>query len=204
MIQLLELFPNHLNLNGDSGNLLVLERRIEWGGLESRRSALLPGDKPATRPDVLLIGHGSVAAWKQVYSELARIAPTIQDWLRQGTQVLAISSGFAALHGLLDGLPNSIERTERISKFVVEEFEGDSIFGYLNSELKLPAIVRHENLIGSMLHGPLLAKNTWLADQIIEAVRGDSLRKEVDIKKLDELELLAAAARTLAAEQASD
>lgn len=203
MIQLMELFPNHLDLNGDSGNLLVLERRIEWGGLKSMRSALMPGESPALRPDILLIGHGSVAAWKQVYSDFVRVCPLIQDWLGQGTQVLAISSGFAALHGLLDGLPNSIDRIERVSKFVVEEFEGESIFGYLNSDLNLPAIVRHGNIIGSMLHGPLLAKNTWLADQIIESAKGGSSRAEVNAKKFDEIEVLAAAARTLAAEQAN-
>lgn len=204
MIQLLELFPGHLDLNGDSGNLLVLQRRIVWGGLSANRSALLPGQVAPERPDVLLIGHGSAAAWKQIYSDFARLSPTIQDWLLQGTQVLAISSGFAALHGLLDGLPNSIQRAERVSKFVVEEFEGHSVYGYLNSELQLPMITRSGNLLGSMLHGPLLAKNSWIADQIIEAAVGNSTRAKIAVEKFDELEVLAAAARTLAAEQAND
>jgi CobQ-like glutamine amidotransferase family enzyme len=204
MIRLMELFPDHLDLNGDSGNLLVLERRIEWGGLSSSRESVLPGQTPNSRPDVLLIGHGSAAAWKQVYAELARLAPMIQDWLKQGTQVLAISSGFAALHGLIDGLPISVDRSQRVSKFVVDEFEGEQVFGYLNSELQLPAMIRHGNILGSMLHGPLLAKNTGLADQIIESVMASAIRAEINSSKFDEIELLATAARKLAEEQAND
>jgi CobQ-like glutamine amidotransferase family enzyme len=204
MISLMQLFPGHLDLNGDGGNILVLERRIQWGGLESRKLQLFPGQVPEVRPDILVIGHGSTAAWRQIYSDFARLIPTIQDWMQQGTQILAISSGFAALHGLLDGLPSTIERTTRVSKFVVTELEGHEIFGYLNSDLALEAISRQGNLIGSLLHGPLLAKNTWLADEIIEKARGAESRIAVHAKKLDEIEALATAARTLAAEQAKD
>ncbi|MFM6977478.1 MAG: hypothetical protein ACKOWR_02005 [Micrococcales bacterium] len=204
MIKLLELFPKHLNLNGDAGNLLVLEKRIAWGGLSVSRNSLLPGHIPSERPDVLLIGHGSAAAWKQIYPELARLAPTIQEWLSAGTQVLAISSGFAALHGLINGLPSSIDRMPRVSKFLVEEYGDETVIGYINTDLRLPALLISENLIGSMLHGPLLAKNSWLADKIIEKAQGSAKRSAIDVSRLDEVELLEQAARSLAAEQAND
>lgn len=202
MIKLMQLFPDHLNLNGDAGNLLVLQKRIEWSGLTSVSSVIFPGQTPHERPDILLIGHGSTAAWRQIYGELARLAPTIENWLKQGTQVIAVSSGFAALHGLISDLPKSIERNERRSIFIAEEFEGNQIFGYFNSDLQLPAISRIGNLLGTMLHGPLLAKNTWLADQIIESVRGSHERAEVNVSKLDAVESLAESARKLAEEQA--
>jgi CobQ-like glutamine amidotransferase family enzyme len=124
--------------------------------------------------------------------------------MQQGTQVIAISSGFAALHGLLEGLPSSIQKTTRVSKFVVAELSGQEVFGYLNSDLVLDPITRHGNLIGSLLHGPLLAKNIWLADQIIENARGEAPRAEINAEKLDEVELLAKAARDLALEQSKD
>ncbi len=204
MITLTQLYPNHLNLNGDGGNILVLERRIQWGGLQSRTMHLEPGQSPEARPDVLVIGHGSTAAWRQIYSDFARLVPTIHGWMQQGTQVIAISSGFAALHGLLEGLPSSIQKTTRVSKFVVAELSGQEVFGYLNSDLVLDPITRHGNLIGSLLHGPLLAKNIWLADQIIENARGEAPRAEINAEKLDEVELLAKAARDLALEQSKD
>lgn len=204
MIHLVELFPDHLNLNGDSGNLLVLEQRIAWSGLTSRRTHLQPGQQPEARPDFLLIGHGSTAAWKQVYGPLVQLAPTIESWLLAGTKVLAISSGFAALHGLVSSLPTSINRGERRSKFVVESFEGHEVFGYINSDLQLPEISRQGNLIGSLIHGPLLAKNSWLADLLIAELALNSARAEINVEKLDQIEKLALAACELAAEQAKD
>lgn len=203
MIHLMELFPDHLNLNGDSGNITVLEKRIEWFGLSAKRSFVQPGQVPVSRPDFLLIGHGSAAAWKQIYSELARLAPTIQDWMKQGTRVLAVSSGFAALHGLLQELPHSVARSDRISKFVSDEFEGQSVTGYLNTNLQLPMMLRHGNLLGTMLHGPLLAKNSWLADEIIESLKPEQ-EGSTSNPKFAEVEQLAKAARELAAEQAND
>ena len=202
MIKILQLFPDHLDLNGDGGNAQVLLKRTAWGGLTAELSALYPGQNPNERPDVVIIGHGSSAAWKQVYGEFARLVPVIADWMNHGTQVIAVSTGFAALHGLASDLPNSVSKTERRSIFVVEEFEGQEVYGYLNSDLDLPNIIRHGNLIGTMLHGPVLAKNTWLADQIIEKVRGSSARTNLNAEQLDQIESLAKAARELAAEQA--
>lgn len=204
MIKVMQLFPNHLNLNGDGANALVLTQRAKWSGLQSSLLMVNPGEVPNSRPDVLVIGHGSTAAWKQIYGEFARLVPVIAVWMEQGTQVIAVSSGYAALHGLLPGLPHSIERAERKSIFVVEDFEGEQVHGYRNSDLVLPNIVRHENLIGTMLHGPLLAKSSWLADEIISTVAKGVSRAEIHVAKLDEIEALASAARKLAAEQAND
>jgi CobQ-like glutamine amidotransferase family enzyme len=202
MIQLVQLYPNHLNLNGDGGNLLVLAKRAEWGGLKAQLSTIHPGVEPTQRPDVLLIGHGSTAAWRQIYADFARLAPVIRNWMQSGTQVIAISSGYAAMHGLFDELPNSINRIERVSKFDVVDFEGQQVYGYVNSDLDLDKIVRHGQILGSLLHGPLLAKNSWLADSIIESVRGRQSREKINSSKLDEVEKLVIAAQELAKEQA--
>ncbi|MEY4320101.1 MAG: hypothetical protein RLZZ471_42 [Actinomycetota bacterium] len=203
MIKILQVFPDHLDLNGDGGNALVLAKRANWGGLAAAVSSLQPGQTPRERPDLVVIGHGSSAAWKQIYVEFSRLVPLFDQWMKSGTHVVAISSGYAALHGLLPGLDTPVVRTERKSVFVVEEFEGEQIYGYLNSDLSLPIIHRHGNLLGSMLHGPLLTKNSWLADQLIESIRGKVARSEISVQKLDQIELLADAARKLAAEQAS-
>jgi len=202
MIRLLQLYPEHLDLNGDSGNLIVLQQRAIWGGLDVELNVLKPGQSVSARPDVILIGHGSTAAWKQIYGEFARLAPTLEAWLSEGTQVLAVASGFAALHGLFDNLEKSVERGERKSIFVADDFEGKRIYGYLNSDLQLPNIFRMGNLVGTMLHGPLLAKNSWLADEMIEKALGETKRLQIDINKLDSVELLAVAASDLAEQQA--
>lgn len=169
MIRLLELYPDHLNLNGDRGNLLILQRRLEWAGVTAQHFTHRPGQPlPATRPEFVLLGHGSPAAWRQIYADLARIMPQLEEWMHDGTQLLAVSSGYAALHGLMKSLPVSVEKRERQSKFEVVETQKGDVIGYLNSDLVLEPYMQKDNLIATLLHGPVLAKSVWLADHIIE------------------------------------
>ena len=210
MIRLLQLFPEHLNLNGDAGNLLVLRRRAEWGGIAVISETVEPGQQlPVVRPDVVLIGHGSAAAWRQAYPALKSAAATLEQWMLEGTQILAISSGFAALHGLLPNLPTVVEKNERFSNFVVEEFDGKTLCGYRNTDLGLSNLLLDENFIGSALHGPLLAKNNWLADSIlakIVAARPELKqdRGELNSARFSQVAALIKPAIELATEIASD
>jgi lipid II isoglutaminyl synthase (glutamine-hydrolysing) len=168
MIRLLELYPEHLNLNGDRGNLVVLQRRLEWAAIEVQVSSYRPGESLGSEaPDFVLLGHGSPAAWRQIYADLAHIAPTLQSWIDGSTQMLAVSSGFAALHGLIRGLPTEVNKVPRISKFEVAEFENGQVVGYKNTDLDLPTLERFGNLIGTVLHGPILAKNTQFTSDLI-------------------------------------
>jgi len=168
MIRLMELYPDHLNLNGDRGNLQVLQKRLTWAGLAAEIFTHRVGQPlPSTAPDFVLLGHGSPAAWRQIYGDMVRIAPMLQTWLAEGTQMLAVSSGFAALHGLLEGLSADVARVARVSKFEVAAHENIVAVGYKNSDLDLPDLVVDENFIGTLLHGPLLAKNEDLADVVI-------------------------------------
>lgn len=201
MIRLLELYPEHLNLNGDRGNLVVLKRRLEWAGVEVQLMTHRGGDPlPNQAPDVVLLGHGSPAAWRQIYSDLARIAPTLQTWIDSSTQMLAVSSGFAALHGLLQDLPNKVSKVDRVSKFEVAEFGDTLVVGYKNTDLDLPTIQRFGNLVGTVLHGPVLAKNIQLADEMLAQLRTD--REGFGISK--ELERFVDDARKLAIELSSE
>ena len=168
MIRLLELYPEHLNLNGDRGNLVVLQRRLEWSAIEVQVSSYRPSESLGSEaPDFVLLGHGSPAAWRQIYADLARIAPTLLSWIDGSTQMLAVSSGFAALHGLIRGLPTEVNKVPRISKFEVAEFENGQVVGYKNTDLDLPTLERFGNLIGTVLHGPILAKNTQFTSDLI-------------------------------------
>ncbi|MBP6186210.1 MAG: hypothetical protein KA421_00430 [Rhodoluna sp.] len=207
MIRLLELYPEHLNLNGDRGNLLVLQRRLEWAQVAVQTFAHRAGQPlPATRPDFVLLGHGSTAAWRQIYSDLARVVPQLEDWMKQGTQLMAVSSGFAALHGLSKDLPASIERRERVSKFVSVATENSTVVGYLNSDLELEPFMQSGNFMATLLHGPLLAKNVDLADEIIERMLQAKidLVRQPDIEKFEQVTKYAQQAKELAAELAGE
>lgn len=206
MIRLLELYPEHLNLNGDRGNLQVLEKRLGWASVEVQSFTHRPGQPlPSTAPDFVLLGHGSPAAWRQIYSDLSRIAPIFQEWLDVGTQILAVSSGFAALHGLMAELPDSVQRVARISKFEEAENSGFVAVGYKNSDLDLPALLVSGNFVGTLLHGPLLAKNESLADAIVEKLLARAgVAVAIAATKKQEVSGYASKASELARELASE
>ncbi len=203
MIRLLELYPDHLNLNGDSGNLQVLERRLEWAGQAVERLSYRPGDSIGELiPDFVLLGHGSRAAWRQIYGDLVQIAPTLQGWIDSSVQVLAVSSGFAALHGLIRGLPVEVQKVPRVSKFETADYASGQVVGYKNTDLELPTIARHGNLVGTVLHGPVLAKNPNLTNEFIELMAIDGLAGGYQLN--ESVALFVEDARNLAIELSSE
>lgn len=206
MIRLLELYPDHLNLNGDRGNLTVLQRRLEWAAVDVESFTHRPAQPlPATAPDFVLLGHGSTAAWRQIYSDLTRIAPVLQNWLDDSTQLLAVSSGFAALHGLISCLPKEVQRVARVSNFVIAADGEQKVVGYKNTDLDLPDFLRSGNLIGTVLHGPVFAKNEELTESVIEKVLERSCRQSlIQATRKPDVSDYAKKARELAIELASE
>ncbi|MEY3484035.1 MAG: hypothetical protein RLZZ218_870, partial [Actinomycetota bacterium] len=91
-IRLAALYPNHLNLNGDLANLLVLHKRLEWYGLEAE---IVYVDKPTdlTKFDVVLLGHGSRDAWSQLEDIDPELIPSVASLVSAGKKVMAVSSG---------------------------------------------------------------------------------------------------------------
>jgi CobQ-like glutamine amidotransferase family enzyme len=206
MIRLLELYPDHLNLNGDRANLTVLQRRLEWAGIDVELFTHRPAQPlPTTAPDFVMLGHGSVAAWRQIYADLTRIVPTLQTWVDGSTQMLAVSSGFAALHGLMSKLPEQVQRVPRESKFVIAGDSGESVVGYKNTDLDLPDFARFGNLIGTVLHGPVFAKNEALAQSVLTRmpISSSELALLENLKK-PEITDYAKKASALASELASE
>jgi hypothetical protein len=181
------LFPNHLNLNGDLGNMTVLEHALRARGVTLNVIPLLPGNvMPLSRPDFILLGHGPVAAWNELKPSLSRLLPVLSDWLDAGSLLLAIGSGFEALHvkskdylGSVPDISISISQAtprlrskERVSKFVLipagENFLDKEVLGYINSDTNAAALSLEGRVIGSMLHGPVLAKNPALVARVVE------------------------------------
>jgi CobQ-like glutamine amidotransferase family enzyme len=83
---------------------------------------------------------------------------------------------------------------ERVSEF--KSFEG--VVGYVNTEFDLPEISRVVNSVFTLFHGPVLAKNPQLADEIIANANWADVSLTSD--KFDEVEKLAQASRQIAFE----
>ena len=159
-IRLAALYPNHLNLNGDLANLLVLHKRLEWYGLEAE---IVYVDKPTdlTKFDVVLLGHGSRDAWSQLEDIDPELIPSVASLVSAGKKVMAVSSGYELLIEAIDGLV--VKHSERVSEFRSHE----EIVGYVNSEAELEPIRWINDSLFTLLHGPVFAKNPDLADKFL-------------------------------------
>lgn len=159
-IRLVALYPNHLNLNGDLANLLVLQKRLEWYGVEAE---VVYVEKPTdlTKFDVVLLGHGSRDAWAQLEDIDPELIPSVASLVTSGTRVLAISSGYEFLIEAIDGLV--VKHSERVSEFRSHE----EIVGYVNSEAELEPIRWINDSLFTFFHGPVFAKNPDLADKFL-------------------------------------
>ena len=171
MIRLGVLFPDHLNLNGDSGNIEVLARQFEWRGMACDVVRVEDEHHLADGLDFLLVGHGSSAAWESIRDRLNSLKGGLRKLVEAGTPGLCVSTGFEELVRLavIAGLEcKSIP--ERVSKFVVQADGNQEVLGYLNTDVDLPPLHREGQFVCTMLHGPVLTKNPALLLELLENI----------------------------------
>ena len=173
MIKLVGLFPRHLNLNGDFGNLTVLSKQLEWRGVEFELHLAESLHEIPVDASFILLGHGSAAAWADLSSCFSELKQVLSSALERGAKILAVSSGVEHLFdvtsadgagiGLLPGKPVLRERSSEFKSFVSDSKQS---LGYVKSELELPLFSEDGGLICTLLHGPFLAKSEYLQELV--------------------------------------
>jgi CobQ-like glutamine amidotransferase family enzyme len=168
-LKLVALFPKHLNLNGDQANLQVLAKRLQWRGLAAEIIYVNKGQAIPKDAALIFLGHGSMAAWADVESDLNRFVGDIKQLIADGAAFMAVATGQerAIKLGLLAGTANT---KGRISKFEITELQGQEILGYLNSATDAPVVQKQGLLLGTQLHGPVFAKNPSFADSYLAEI----------------------------------
>jgi lipid II isoglutaminyl synthase (glutamine-hydrolysing) len=98
-LRLLALYPEQMNIYADRGNILFLQRRTEWRGIDFEYAAAGPGDgfDPAAH-DLIYIGGGQDRDQVLVAEDLLRtkrdaIASAVDD----GAALLAVCGGYQLL-----------------------------------------------------------------------------------------------------------
>jgi len=233
VITIVPVYPQLLSIYADRGNVLVLERRARWRGIDVRVVPLAPGDDlDAAVADIILIGGGQDRDQVIVADELRRQTPAIRSAVDDGAALLAVCGGFQLLGhryrghqgdeivgtGLVDleteagdgrlignvlvdctlngtrhdlvGFENHAGRTTLGSDVTAL---GRVVAGGGNNGVDGLEGCQAERIVGTYIHGPLLPKNPWLADQLLAwalARRGGT----GPLEPLDDrLELLASA-----------
>lgn len=180
VIRLAALYPNHLNLNGDLANLAVLQKRLEWYGVEAE-VVYVEKSTDLTKFDVVLLGHGSRDAWAQLEDIDPELIPSVAALVLGGTRVMSVSSGYEILSEAIEGVV--VKHSERVSEFR----NHDGIVGYVNSEAELEPIRWIQNSLFTLFHGPVLAKNPDLADKFLGSLIAGLVPKNEHFSKIREL-----------------
>ena len=104
-LQVLHLYPELLNLYGDSGNILVLRKRLEWRHLGCTVREVHMGEHASlTDIDLIFIGGGSDREQRIVCDELQRQRSELAAFVEDGGVLLAVCGGYQLLgHSYLMG-----------------------------------------------------------------------------------------------------
>ena len=164
-LQILDLFAQHFNVNGDSGNVLCLRRRLEWADIPVEVLTIEPGERwPRTPPDLLHIGGGSVAAQAAALPVLMDHRSLLADWVDAGVALLAVAGGFQLTMdsveltsgerepalGIFAGSSAAVET--RISSFAVAATQFGLVVGYQNLGQSVQ-LVDDQHPLGELVHG---------------------------------------------------
>ncbi len=180
---ILDFFAEHFNVNGDCGNVLCLQRRLEWAGIPVEvREIGLDDQWPRTPPDLVHIGGGSVAAQAAALPVLMTHRSQLADWVEAGVPLLAVAGGFQLTMdsvqlagtesipslGIFSGTSATVET--RISSFAVIETPLGLIFGYQNLGQSV-RLADEQPPFGKILHGT----GNAFSPETEGAVRGNAI-----------------------------
>ncbi len=236
VITLVHLYPREMNIYGDTGNVLVLRRRLEWRGIAARSVPVNVGDPLPHDADLVLGGGGQDAAQGEIGADFASRGAQLRAMADDGVVFLTICGTYQMLGhefltvdgrripgvGVLDVVTrgseqrlignNSVDTAGTLGAGRLVGYENHSGLTSLGPGVRplghtLPGrgnngrdgtegAVR-DNVIGTYLHGPVLAKSPRFADDLIaRALRRRGLPDELGSLDDDLAEQAAAVALT--------
>lgn len=145
-INITHLYPDEMNLYGDLGNVICLEKRCEWRGIQVKvQDVGIGANLGDYETDIYFLGGGQDADQLRVYPDLLRLkGDKLRKDLSSDVAMLAICGGYQLLGNyFLDSQGN---RLEGISYFDIETVAPSSdmqqravgnLITELNPELKI-------------------------------------------------------------------
>jgi len=98
LINIYHLYPEHLNLYGDRGNMLALSRRANWHGIEANIIPVEPGTLiNFSNCDLLFMGGGQDSDQKLVAEDLKGRSSEIRKAIEEGMTIFAVCGSYQLL-----------------------------------------------------------------------------------------------------------
>jgi len=148
-LRVAHLYPKLMNIYGDRGNILCLQRRCRERGIEFEVDALEPGDRLQPKAyDLIFIGGAQDREQRRVADDLLKVkGKALRDAVEAGVTVLAVCGGYQLMgkfYRTAEGeeLPGvsildlwTVHPGERAKRFignVVVEWSGTTLVGFEN------------------------------------------------------------------------
>jgi len=97
MITLAHLYPREMNIYGDTGNVVVLAKRLQWRGVAARVVPVNVGDPLPRDADILLGGGGQDAAQGELADDFLAKGPDLRAMADDGVVMLTICGSYQLL-----------------------------------------------------------------------------------------------------------
>jgi lipid II isoglutaminyl synthase (glutamine-hydrolysing) len=89
-LHIVHLYPKEMNIYGDTGNTLILKRRLEWRGIDARVSLIGVGDKVPADVDIILGGGGQDAGQDKIQADLQDKADILHKLAQDGVAMMMV------------------------------------------------------------------------------------------------------------------
>ncbi len=90
IITILNLYSNDMNIYGDRGNVLCLQRRLEWYGYQPQVIEYNQGDIFPENVDIIIGGGGQDSGQEKIKVDLIKIGPKLKKLADDGVSMLMI------------------------------------------------------------------------------------------------------------------
>lgn len=201
-INIVHLYAKEMNIYGDNGNVLILEKRLQWRGLPVQVTECNVGDSIPSNTHIIVGGGGQDAGQSAIATDLHKKQKTLVAMRNNGVVMLVICGMYQMFGhyfktqegesiagiGVLDAY--TIAGEKRIIGNIHTKSDWGTLVGYENHSGKTylndgvaqfgvakPSQGNNgedttegavaQNVFGSYLHGPLLAKAPQFADFLL-------------------------------------
>lgn len=89
-LHIVHLYPKEMNIYGDTGNTLILRRRLEWRGIGVRVSLVGLGEPVPVDADIIVGGGGQDAGQDKIQADLQEKANVLHRAAAEGTVMLMV------------------------------------------------------------------------------------------------------------------
>ncbi|MDR2063452.1 MAG: glutamine amidotransferase [Candidatus Nomurabacteria bacterium] len=144
-LTILHLYPREMNLYGDHGNILALQKRCKWRGIKTVVVEYEPSKKLPKEVDVIFGGGGQDSGQSVICGDLLKIGGKLKDLVEDGVPTLVVCGLYQLFGNFFKTLDNTVIKgigvfnlktlggSERlIGNVVAESSQFGEVVGYEN------------------------------------------------------------------------